>query len=67
MANYPRSYVYFTSLLESSECQGATTVWADLGFLLCIKIYPMRIQVAWKDVTTKIHLGIFTDIYLDLR
>ena len=58
MAKYPRSYIYLTSLLEGSECQGTTTVWTDPGFLLCIKIYPTRIQVAWEDATTQIYLGI---------
>ena len=58
MANYPRSCVYLTSLLEGPECQGAATVWTDPGFLLCIKIYPARIQATWEDVTTQIYLGI---------
>ena len=54
MANYPRSYIYLASLLEGSEYQGTTAVWTDPGFLLYIKIYPTRIQVAWQDVTTQI-------------
>jgi hypothetical protein len=66
MADYPCSCVYLASVLEGSECQGATTVWADPGFLLRIKIYPTHIQVAWEDVTTQIYLGIFMDSYLDL-
>jgi hypothetical protein len=67
MANYPRSYIYLTSLLEGSECRGATTVRTDPGFLLCIKIYPTCIQVAWEDVTTQIYLGIFMDIWIRAR
>ena len=59
MAKYPRSSICLTSLLEGSECQGATTVWTNPGFLLCIKIRPTRIKVAWQDVA--IYLGIFVD------
>ena len=51
MANYPRSYIYFASLLEASGIQGATTLWTSLRYLLCIRIYPARSQVAWQDVT----------------
>jgi hypothetical protein len=67
MAKYPRSYIYLTSLLEGSGCQGATTVWTDPGLLLCIKIYPTRIQVVWQDITTQIYLGIFMDIWVRAR
>ena len=62
MAKHPRSYIYLTSLLEGSECQGAATVWSDPGFFLCVKIYPTRIQVTWQDVTTQLYLGIFMEI-----
>jgi hypothetical protein len=67
MANYPCSYIYLASLLEGSGCQGATTLWTDPGLLLCIKIYPTRIQVAWQDVTTQVYLGIFIDICIRAR
>ena len=60
MANYPRSHIYLASLLETSEFQGATTVWTSLRFLLRIRIYPAYIQVVWQNVT--INLGIFLDI-----
>ena len=67
MAKYPRSCIYLTSLLEGSGCQGTTAVWTDPGFLLRIKIYPTRIQVAWEDVTTQIYLGILMDVWIRAR
>ena len=67
MANYPCSCIYLAPLLEGSGCQGATTVWTDSGFFLCIEIYPTRIQVACEDVTTQNYLGIFMGICIRAR
>jgi hypothetical protein len=56
MANYPCSCIYLALLLEASGFQGATTVWTNALFHLCItSIYPTvtHIQVAWEDVTTR--------------
>jgi hypothetical protein len=63
--NYPHSRIYLASLLEASKFQGATTLWTSSRFLLRIRIYPTRIQVAWEDVT--IYLGIFRDIWICTR
>ena len=65
MANYPRSYIYFASLLEASGIQGATTLWTSPRFFLCSSICPARIQVACQDVT--IQLGIFVDFEFALE
>jgi len=67
MANYPRSCIYLAPLLEGSGFQGATAVWTNARFLLRIRIYPTRLQVAWEDVTTQIYLGIFMDICIRPR
>ena len=65
MANYPCSYICFAALLEASGIQGATTIWTNPRFLLCIGVYPTRIQVAWQDVT--IYLGISMDFRFALK
>ena len=65
MANYPRKYICFASLLEASGIRGAATLRTNPRFRLCIGIYPARIQVAWQDVT--IYLGIFIDYIFALE
>jgi hypothetical protein len=67
MASYPRSCIYLAPLLEGSGFQGAPTFWTSARCLLRIRIYPTRIQVAWRDVTTQIYLGIFMDIWIRVR